>query len=85
MKQRRFFIVPILHGLDRCFGVQGRLRQLLVVQMHVALQGLPHVLAGYETVRLEYIANAPIEALDHAVGLGCSGFRQPVLNAQLLA
>lgn len=45
VKQVRFFIVPTLHGLNGGLRLQGRLRQLLVVQLHIALQRLAHVLA----------------------------------------
>ncbi len=34
---------------------------------------------------LTHIGNAPVETLHHAVGLGCSGRGQAVLNAQGLA
>ncbi|BAO82883.1 hypothetical protein SMCB_0655 [Serpentinimonas maccroryi] len=36
-------------------------------------------------MRLEHIGNAAVEALDHAIGSGRSGFGQAVFNAQGLA
>jgi hypothetical protein len=32
-----------------------------------------------------FIADAPIETLHHAVGFGCSGVGQPVLDAEVRA
>ena len=57
----------------------------MVVQGHIALQGLLHVLAAVESVSLEHIGNAPVEPLHHAVGSGRPGLCQPVLDAQFLA
>lgn len=66
--------------------MQRRLRQLVVVQMHIALQRLAHILSiGEIMMRLEYIGNAPIETFDPPVGLGRSGFCQAMLDAQRLA
>lgn len=36
-------------------------------------------------MRFEHICNAPVEALDHAVGLWCSRLGQAMLNVQSLA
>ena len=57
----------------------------MVVQGHIAQQGLLQIFAAAEPVVLENIGNAAVEALDHAVGSGCPGLGQPVLYAQLLA
>ena len=57
----------------------------MVVQRHIAQQGLLHVLATVEPVGLEHIGNAAVESFDHAIGSRCSGLGQPVLNAQFLA
>ena len=57
----------------------------MVVQVHIALERLAHILARYEAMRLQHIADASIEALHHPIGLGRSGLDEPVLNAQLLA
>jgi hypothetical protein len=58
---------------------------LVVVQGHVTQQGLLHVLAAVEPVGLEYIRNAAIESLHHAVGSRGPGLGQPVLDAQFPA
>ena len=57
----------------------------MVVQRHIAQQGLLHVLAAVEPVGLQDVCNTPIEPLHHTVGSRCSGLGQPVLYAQLLA
>ena len=57
----------------------------MVVQGHIAQQGLLHVLTAVESVGLQNIRYAAVEPLHHAVGSRCSGLGQPVLYAQLLA
>ena len=57
----------------------------MVVQGHIAQQGLLHVLATVESMGLEHIGNAAIESLDHAIGSGRPGLGQSVLDAQLPA
>ena len=57
----------------------------MVVQGYIAQQGLLHVLAAIEPVRLEHIGNAAIESFDHAIGSRCSGLGQPVFDSQFLA
>ena len=57
----------------------------MVVQGHIALQGLLHVLAAVEPVGLQDVRYAAIEPLHHAVGSRGPGFGQPVLYARLLA
>ena len=57
----------------------------MVVQRHVTQQRLLQVLAAAESLGLQDIGNAAVEALDHAVGAGCPGLGQPVLYAQRLA
>ena len=57
----------------------------MVVQIHVPVQRLRQVLQAVETVHLEHIGNAAIEALDHAIGARRSGFGQAELDIELLA
>lgn len=57
----------------------------MVVQRHIAQQGLLQVLPAIEPVRLEHVGYAAIEALDRPVGLRGPGLGQPVFYAQLLA
>ena len=57
----------------------------MVVQGHIAQQGLLHVFAAVEPVGLQDVRYAAIEPLHHAVGSRCPGLGQPVLYAQRLA
>ena len=57
----------------------------MVVQSHVAQQRLLQILTAGEAVGFEHIGNAPIEALDHAIGLGRAWLGQAMLNVQRLA
>ena len=77
--------MPVFHGLHRCLALQGRLRQLVVVQRHVAQQRLLQILSIQKSMCLEYISNPPVKALYHSIGLGRPGPSQPVLYAELLA
>ena len=57
----------------------------MVVQGHIALQGLLHIFTAVEPVGLQNVRNAAIEPLHHAIGSGCPGLGQPVLYAQFPA
>ena len=57
----------------------------MVVQGHIAQQGLLHVFAAVEPVGLQNVRNAAVKSLHHAVGSGRPGLGQSVLYAQLLA
>ena len=65
--------MPIFHGLHGRLALQGRLRQLVVLQRHMAQKRLLQILRTFELTSLGYIHNAPIEAVDHHVAAGCSG------------
>ena len=77
-------VVPALQGLCRGLGVQGLLGQVVVVERHVAVQGLFEIVAGAEVVRAQQVGDAAVEALHHAVGLRAPGPRQAVLDAERL-
>jgi len=62
--------------IDLISASQSRLGQLIVVQEDVAPQGLRQILPGEEVMRLQDIADAAIEAFDHAVGLRGPRFGQ---------
>ena len=48
--------------------VEGLLRQVLVVQPHVAMQCLAEVLGAVEAVRLQHLLEPAVEPFDHAIG-----------------
>jgi hypothetical protein len=52
-----------------------------LLEFDVAYQGLVQVLARSEPGGLQHLADAPIEALDHVVGLWVSGLDEAVLDA----
>ena len=85
MEQLGVGFEPFLHGLKRGFAAQRSLRQLMIVQGHVAMQGRPRVLARVEVMGLQDVADAAIEAFHYAVGLRCPGLGQTMPNAQGLA
>ena len=57
----------------------------MVVQSHVTHERLLQILTTGESMGFEHISNAPIEALDHAIGSGRAGLGQAVFNVQCLA
>jgi len=65
---------------------QRLLADMMVVQPLVLPQRLVHVLARVEVPRPQQVGDAPVEAFDHAVGLGPLGPDQatldPVFGAQ---
>lgn len=82
VEQMRTRGVPVLHGANGNSALQNRWGQLVVVKRDAARQRLVQVFARSEAVRAERIADAPVEALDHAVGLRYSGFGQPMLDGE---
>ena len=58
------------------------LGQMLVVEPDEAVQRRLQIMCAVEAVRLEHLGQAPIEALDHAVGLGVFGLGQSVIDVQ---
>lgn len=57
----------------------------MVVQGHVAQQGVLQVERAVEAMGVEHITDATIETLDHAIGFGRLGFGQAMLDAKRLA
>ena len=61
------------------------LGQMVIVEPDVAGKCGLEMLTTGEAVGVEDIGDAAVEALHHAVGLGCSRLSEPVLDAQGLA
>lgn len=57
----------------------------MVVQGHVTRERLLQILTNGESVCIQHIGNAPIQVLDHAVGVRRPWFGQAVFNIQCLA
>ena len=73
---------PSLHGLDGGLLVECFLRQVLVVQPDVARERGFQIRATLEVVASQHLADATMEAFDHAVGLRATDGRQAVFDAQ---
>ena len=81
----RMGAAPSFHGLQGREVLQSLLGQVLVVQPHVAVQRGGQVLGAVEVVRAQHLLKAPVESLDHAVGLRRLRPGQAMLDAQRLA
>ena len=75
----------VFHGLNRCLASEHSLWELTVVQSHVAQWRLLQVFNRIKPVRLDLIANLPVEALYHPVGFGHPVFCQSVLDTKVRA
>lgn len=63
--------------------LQCPLRDVLIVELDVAGDGIAQVLAGAESSGIEDLGDAAVEALDHAVGLRMSGLDESVIDGVL--
>ena len=75
--------LPVLERFDRRSALQGCLRELAVVEVDVAQDGLLQVLSAVEAMALQDVLDAAVEPLDHAVRLRPHRWREAVLDAQL--
>ncbi len=57
----------------------------MIIQSDIAAQGVRQALGWTEAGGSQHLADAAIEALDHAVGLGMTGLDEAVVDAMLLA
>ena len=74
------FCRPLLERLNGGDVAQGFLRNVLIVDLDVLKDGLLQALRRVESGGGQHLGDTPIEALDHAVGLGTSGRDEPVLD-----
>ena len=75
-------LAPQVHGLSRRAVTQRALREVVVVELGVAFERGLQILARAEVRGRQDVADAPIEALDHAVGLRVTRLGEPVLDAE---
>ena len=68
-EQLRAAVLAVLHGLDRRSLPQRSLRDVVIVQMTVALELRLQSLTGVAAVGDEHLADPAAESFDHAVGL----------------
>ena len=59
---------------------EGSLGNVVIIDLHIAVQGLVQMLPGLEAGGTQHLADAPVEALDHAVGLRMAGLGQAMLD-----
>ena len=65
-EQLRSLASPVLESGDGRSALECRLRELAVVEVDVAQEGLFQVLAAVEAVALQDLLDPAVEALDHA-------------------
>ena len=82
LEQIRSSPIPVLHGLHGRAGIEGSLRQMVVVEPSVAQEGLLQVLAAEEVMAAQHLFDTTVEALHHAVGLGPPWTGKPMFDAQ---
>jgi len=59
---------------------QGLLRELLIIDLDVALDGIGQVRGGVEAGGTQHVGDAAVEAFDHTIGLRGSGRDEPMLD-----
>lgn len=82
-EELRLLTIPFLEGFDGCSSLEDGLRQLAVVEVDVAQDGLLQVVAALEPMALKNILDATVESLDHAVCLRPHRGCEAVLDAEL--
>ena len=83
LKKFGFNAVVLLQFVDRGDMAEILLRNVVIIEMPILLQGRFQVASGDERGAFQHLGDATIEAFDHAVGLGMLGFDQAMLNAVL--
>jgi len=78
----RLVRLPIRLGLDGRAMADRFLGQVLVVQPDIPLERGFQVVTATDVVRAQNVSNAPVEALDHPVGLGPARRDEALLDAE---
>jgi hypothetical protein len=73
--------LPLPWGVDGADMAESAFRDVRIIGRDEAGQGVFVVLAGAEAARGQDLADAAVEAFDHAVCLGVCGLDEPVLHA----
>ena len=81
-EQIGLFSLPCLQGLNGGSMFQSALRNMVVVGRQIQRQCGLQVACRRETRLLDQVADAPVEALDHAVRLGMARRAQAMFDAQ---
>ena len=79
LKKFGFNAVVLLQFVDRGDMPEIFLRNVVIIEMPILLQGRFQVASGDERGAFQYLGDATVEAFDHAVGLRMLGFDQSMI------
>lgn len=77
--------MPFLERLNRRLMFQGTLRYVVIVDFQIVAQGRFKLGGGAETGLVDDLADAAVEAFDHAVGLRMARRNETMLDLELFA
>ena len=77
--------MPLFEGLNGRLMLQGALRNVVVVDLDVVAQRRFKFCCRSEPCLINDVADTPIEALDHAIGLWMARRDQAMLDIELFA
>lgn len=77
--------MPLFEGLNGRLMLQGALRNVVIVDLDVVAQRRFELRCRSEPCLINDVADTPIEALDHAIGLWMARRNQAMLDIELLA
>jgi hypothetical protein len=80
-EQGRTLLLPILQGLDGGDVAQCTLGDGVIIESSITKDRVFEALGGIEAIGHQDLADAAIETLDHAVGLGVSGLDETMIDA----
>ena len=79
LKKFGFNAVVLLQFVDWGDMAEIFLRNVVIIEMPILLQGRFQVASGDERGAFQYLGDATVEAFDHAVGLRMLGFDQSMI------
>jgi hypothetical protein len=77
------FCLPLDEGLHGAAMAEVALRDIVIVKRRATLQGVFEVFTRAEAVGGQQLGNAPVGALDYAIGLRVCGPHQAILDGSL--
>ena len=81
LKKFEFNAVVLLQFVDRGDMAEILLRNVVIIEIPILLQGRFQVASGDERGAFQDLGDAAVEAFDHAVGLGVMGFDEAMVDA----
>jgi len=79
-EELRPFLLPLLHRLDGRFVSERPLRDVVIVEVRIALEQGLEIGMAVAVMGGEDIGDTPVESLHHAVGLRPARRDQPMLD-----